>query len=312
MGFREDIPLGDFFQSNPFTSDVFGTTTSSGTGSFTTMTFAIEPPSPDQQIYLSPAVGRSGVQTRSTSLELENWPSVVWDVNGYYCALGVGFRATRKQLLTAYMQLNGQESERLTYIFKQLLDPEVRRKYDACPLGTLFFDRYVEEKLKQQAMKMAKIRDRTPEEILREWGFEIRTPDGEVPVQGEGVQDHQAQDEEVDIPQETGEDEDVSPAEEPDVWPYAYYLWKVRRRDLHLATVETMRQWQEAIVAECERQNVRARFAVGMTSRREENASRLLTMSVDGATVVFISADHLDEIEQLAPYAVHRLLSSEI
>lgn len=308
MGFREDIPMDDFARSNPFLANVFGVTGT--TSSATTFTIASPSPAPDYLFYSEPVSQGYGPVVRSTSQELEVWPGVVWDVNGYYHDLGVGFRATRKQLLAAYMQLNGQESERLTYVFKQLLDPEVRRKYDASPLGTVFIDRYVEDQLKLKAQEMARAWKISAEEILQQWGFEVSYP-----AESDSVEDEDpAQsppEEPVDIPQESQEDGAIPPAPKPRVWPYAYYLWKIRSGQELSDAPGILERWQDAIAAECQRRKATIRFAVGLMGARKEGA-RFLAMSVDGATVVFISADHTHQIEELAPHAAHRLLSSEI
>lgn len=88
--------------------------------------------------------------TLSTCGTLAVWRPIVWDVNGYYLELGVPTDATRLQIRRAYQDLGGHGSPRLTYIVKQLLDPEIRAAYDATPLGRLFFDRYVEEYVRRK------------------------------------------------------------------------------------------------------------------------------------------------------------------
>lgn len=79
----------------------------------------------------------------STTHALERWPTIVWDVNCYYADLKVGYRATRGELKRAYQRLRGWGSTRLTYILRQLLNPEVRSAYDACKPGEVFFDQYI-------------------------------------------------------------------------------------------------------------------------------------------------------------------------
>ena len=81
----------------------------------------------------------------STDCSLLPWPPHIWDVNGYYRELGVPTNATRKQIRMAYLAKNGHSDDRLTYIVKQLLDPEVRQTYDSCQPGEVLFDRYLEE-----------------------------------------------------------------------------------------------------------------------------------------------------------------------
>lgn len=91
----------------------------------------------------------------STSCALLRTPTIIWDVNGYYAALGVRPDATRAELRRAYMALGGEKDARLTYILSRLLDPEVRRRYDSCALGDVFMDLYVMERLMNEARQRA-------------------------------------------------------------------------------------------------------------------------------------------------------------
>lgn len=292
MPFREDVPIADFIQSNPFLNHAFG-----ASGQAATFTFA--PPSPDAVIYPNPSQTRTGVLTRSTENALVPWPAVVWDVNGYYHALGVGFNATRKQLMRGYNARDGQSSDYLTYVFAQLLDEAVRRSYDACPLGTKFFDRYIEEEIRRRAVEQASRRGMEAEDVLEEWGFIVEREGGEDDLIVPGV----VEEDEVDIPQEEGEDSPVTPEQEP--WPYTYFAWRLKRREDRLENVEIMRRWQEAIVAECQARKISLQFAVGIMG--EKQGSRIMTMSVSGATVVFIATNAVEMMQELAPLAVVRL-----
>jgi hypothetical protein len=296
MGFRQDIDLTQFVSSVDIGLG------QADSGFRLTLGPPVAPPSLDQVLYPVPSTATAGAVTRSTSLELEGWPSVVWDVNGYYHALGVGFRASRRQLMRGYAARGGQGSDYLTYVLAQLLDPQVRRKYDACPMRSMFFDRYVEEEIRRRALKLARKRGVEPEQILAEWGFEVE----EKSFDGLGVQvgwsspvGHGP----VDIPQESRENGATS-VQEPEGWPYTYYVWNLRRRDDVPANQMVMRRWQEAIVSECQRRGVTASFAVGLMG---PDRRRLHVMSVHGARVAFISADHVHQLDQLAKNAAHRL-----
>src|SRR5687768_9235720 len=55
----------------------------------------------------------------STCTALVPVERVCHDVNGYYRELGVDWRASRKELMQAYMEKDGQSSVRQTYVFKQ-------------------------------------------------------------------------------------------------------------------------------------------------------------------------------------------------
>lgn len=100
-------------------------------------------------------VAGTGPVTFSTCVTLQ--PTRIarycFDTNGYYAALGVSPAATRKELREAYQRLGGATSPRLTYIIKQLLDPEVRARYDATPLGSVFLDYDVETYLRRKRVK---------------------------------------------------------------------------------------------------------------------------------------------------------------
>lgn len=296
MGFREPLDLTPFLEQ--------GQTTTYGDGSVrlvfgppTGFTFTPDLPSPDEVLYLEPTRNGLGTDVRSTCLEVERWPTVVWDVNGYYRALGVSFRATRKQLMQAYNDRDGQSSRYLTYVLSQLLNPAVRRRYDAAAMHGIFMDRYVEETLKRRAQEIAHRVGVDPEEILDHWGLKIEKPEGE-------------EVELVDIPQESGEDETTQPpAEEPQSWPYAYYVWRLRRREDRPGNVEIMRRWQEAVAAECQAQGVVTSFAVGLMRHSEWVCT---VMSVGDARVAFLHIDHADQLDRLTKTAVRQLIHSGI
>lgn len=81
----------------------------------------------------------TGVPWCSTSTELVRVPEIVWDVNGYYRALGVPTSASRKDIRRAYQRLSGQDDWWLTMAVSVLLGSE-RIRYDAMPLGQLYLD----------------------------------------------------------------------------------------------------------------------------------------------------------------------------
>ena len=82
----------------------------------------------------------SGPDQASTCTQLALSPEICWDVCGYYAALGVHWRASRRELMQAYHELSGQENEQLTYVLGQLLDREIRRRYDLAQPWDLFLD----------------------------------------------------------------------------------------------------------------------------------------------------------------------------
>ncbi len=312
MGFRADIPMGDFAKTNPYLAEAFGLEASATLQQKEVLDDppVFRPVITDSIVYKTPGLLHYGAVSRSTSQALCSWPSVVWDVNGYYHALGVGFRASRKQLLRAYEARGGQGDEYLTFVFAQLLNAGVRKAYDAQPLGSRFLDLYVEMELKRRAHQIARERraagyEATPEEVLDEWGFVASGQD-----HSKVEKDHFSQLEEgedlpaarVDIPKEPGEDVPEAPVEN---WPYNYYGWRLSTLRDHAEDVLIMKAWQEAIAEECHRQNVVVSFAVGLIGH--DRLGRMMTLSVQSTTVVFISIEHVESIGELAPQAVQRL-----
>ena len=103
-------------------------------------------------------VGRPETAIISTSTALlprQGGAVVSHDVNGYYAALGVRPTASRRELMAAYRDLDGQKSDYLTYAFKRLLDRRFREAYDARPPGRPVLDRYAEEEILRQAHRRA-------------------------------------------------------------------------------------------------------------------------------------------------------------
>jgi hypothetical protein len=230
----------------------------------------------------------------SSSLDLERWPSIVWDVNGYYWSLGVSFRATRRQLASAYRARGGEDDPYLTYVFSQLLNPDVRRRYDACSLGGLFWDRYIDAKIRARAHRLAVKHEIDADQILRQWGY----------VDIDVSADQNGHTPELDIPKISGEDDFASP-----VWRYTFYMWRLKTSFLSEGAVDLVRLWQEAILAECHQHHVRARFAVGIMGS-QRYGSDICMLSVQGATVLFVSTQvGIDSLERLAVIA-RKLLAS--
>lgn len=85
----------------------------------------------------------------STCTALVPYPEIIWDANGYYRSLGISPGATRREIMEAYVRLGGPGSPRLTHIVSQLLDRDVRMRYDATPIGHLFIDYEVETLMRQ-------------------------------------------------------------------------------------------------------------------------------------------------------------------
>lgn len=114
---------------------------------------------PEQADPTEPILAGTGDPTFSTCVAVEPWPTITWDVNGYYFELGVHHRATRAELRVAYQAKQGHRSERLTYILSQLLDPETRRAYDATSPDHVFVDDYVLWEVRKHSIRQ-QVRER--------------------------------------------------------------------------------------------------------------------------------------------------------
>lgn len=159
----------------------------------------------------------------STSGVIERWPAICFDVCSYYAELGVSFRATKTELRAAYQAKKGWESERLTYILKQLLNESIRRAYDAVRAGNRFMDRYEIAWLKSQM-----IADARAEGL----NFDPLDP-------GEGESINSVADRYLD----TEFDFDRSEEGDSGRWKWGYYLWRTEIHD-----VPKLRDWQALLL----------------------------------------------------------------
>lgn len=199
----------------------------------------------------APRLVGDGPATASTCLDLV--PRVVWiaDVNGYYRDLGVDPRASRGEIARAYFE-RGRDDAHLTYVVKQLLDPAVRRAYDATPLGEIFVDDEVIARLKRRFVGVVSEGGGTfdPGSEPAPWNVVDRLPwSGQDAVNAISA------------------------------WPFSYYLW-----DLDEADLDRLRHWQEALVVALGRAGVRRQIAVGMTGGVRPEVE---VLTVGSRTVVF-------------------------
>lgn len=234
----------------------------------------------------------------SSSVELARLPYIVHDVNRYYAELGVPFWATRRELREAYQAKDGQSSARLTYIVKQLLNPEIRSVYDNMPFGMTFVDRYVQEAIKQQMLDKKSDRLRS----LHDIGVDIDAIDEEAierdiySEMGVPVEDEEG----ADTPPETV---DANPFKAQDVtrpaehFPYAYYLYKVRFPGRE--EVSRLEEWQRFLVTALAREGIRIHFAVGLHG----DPHRWLFAKVGYRMVFFLSTQHMPTAELAASAA---------
>lgn len=200
-----------------------------------------------------PFLTGSGPAEASSDRRLAVRPQWSHDVNGYYRELGVPWNATRAELRRAYQRVNGQNSVRLTYVFKQLLDPQVRMDYDLTPLGQRYFDDYEWEihrkKMREQARQareQATGRVATIEEV-------------------EGLMNSVLEDivaEDRLLKQVLDQDRWLS--KDDTYFPWSYYVYGTHRDD---TTEErrTLRIWQKLLLSSFGEFGVRTNFALGVS-----------------------------------------------
>jgi hypothetical protein len=216
---------------------------------------------------LAPVRLGAGPDIWSTSTALVPAVLVCHDVNGYYRELGVHWQATRKQLAQAYMALGGMGSARLTYVFKQLLNPKTREAYDRTSAGETFLDDYTTDQLKRQAHQEARRRTTlgqsvTPADVMDEWGYAV------------------LDDAEVDSVSPIRKDQSQL-RKEP--WGYSYYAWKTTS---YSADENRLRQWQKLLSTAASLRGSAPRLAIGMTAVSDQP---FMLGDVNGTPVVFFS-----------------------
>lgn len=164
----------------------------------------------------------------TTSMAMQKSWKMIWDVNGYYRDLGIfwPFTPTKKELRIAYRDSDGPNSEYLTYVFKQLLDPKTREAYDNMPLGKRYRDKYV---LAEQSRSLAAL---AAERSLNE-GKVVSMSDL-LEGESEWVADQQRQEEYVNNLRNRGNS---------NTWLWGYYLMNSRKNEY-----EDLIIWQEMLI----------------------------------------------------------------
>lgn len=190
----------------------------------------------------------------------------IWDVNGYYRAVGVRYpyRVTRRRLREAYQACHGQFDTWATYAFKRLLDPAFRAMYDRRELGQPVHDDYLQLVLNRLAAEWAAEQTALTGEVHTAQDF-FGTPEEE-PVEAEG-QPVAA---------------DAAPAElivDHD-WGYGYWLWGSRKRDEPMLSV-----WQSMLCDVLWTKRLRVPLGVGYVGHRPEPSVRVHYESTD---IVFL------------------------
>ena len=153
----------------------------------------------------------------STSHGLEIYPSLIYDTNSYYSQLGVGVRATRKEIRESYQRRDGENSLRLTMIIGVLLNPKRRRRYDLTPLGSLFLD----------------------DELIHAMRNEAALRASEVRLEGHEFDGDSFQEMIDEILQNADEAEEQSLRSINGTYNWSYYLWNTNFTD-----VNRLSQWR--------------------------------------------------------------------
>lgn len=256
--------------------------------STTNSSWSMVPRRPVEQEQDALLVG-SGPPEASSSTELSVLPVNIWDVNGYYRELGVLTAATRKQLRLAYVAKDGPNDERLTYVFKQLLDPEIRFAYDCTPLGELFMDKYVEAMLRQRIInaKSQRMQD------LADAGVDLDLVDQDA-IERDVAEEMGFVEEADDTPDETVDAEPLDDQDEPVPFLFSYYLW--RTRVVPERAQQVLSEWQALLASELSREGIRIRFAVGLLDRVPH---RFAEAKVGYRTVFFLNV-HEEPTREMA------------
>jgi hypothetical protein len=225
---------------------------------------------------------------------------VCYDVNGYYRELGVYWTASKGELRVAYDEADGPNDARLTYIFKQLLNKEIRAAYDATPLGEVFLDDYIADALKEKAIREAARRTRegttyiSPEDVLSQWGFDLKDDASEALIQDGAIPDD---DQDLEALRRM---DDASQVQYIHGWPYGYYLWRSVCMD-----TERLGRWQELVVDALYEQGSVVRFAVGFCGRQPHP---FVVGLVGGAGYVVYLNDRTTADPEIASRAASALL----
>lgn len=193
----------------------------------------------------------------------------IYDVNGYYRELGFDWPykgITRKDLREAFYAHDGEGDERLTYCLKQLLDKEVRARYDTHPPGWPMDDLYSWRLVERLAADWASERSSESGEMVsaRDYlaSLGLRPPDQTESEEGEEVPE-------------------LVQSFLASVWPYGYYLLHSRRYD-----DATLSEWQRIIISACANEGLSLQLALGYVGRTERSWA---IYNFDNDLVIFLN-----------------------
>lgn len=230
----------------------------------------------------------------STSGVLVLYRPRIWDVNGYYRDLGADPYATKAELREAFQARDGSNSTRLTYVLKQLLDDDVRARYDATPAGSIFFDAVIAEA----------VRNRVTQETA------------ERRLAGDILADDEYPDQEVEMAHLMGRafsliDRESRRVEDgPRHQRWAWYEWKVTNVTYSLGLVT---RWRDMLVAVAQDCGLALRLAVGIFDWPQvpEEGKQVFVTPVGYRLVAFLHYAH-EPTEHDAVEALHQLLDHTV
>lgn len=203
----------------------------------------------DQSPALDPIVIPGHPLTCSTSTALQDaTPAFSWDTNHWYRCLGVPwpYRVHKARLARYYLAVGGQQSARATWVLKQLLNPVTRRAYDLTPLGGIYENDPIVQRVRKDRISQVKM------EYLQR-GEDISDDDAAAQL-GLDFQEN------VDESSGIGQDDDSAAYR-----PYSYWVGDMldlpMYDDLYLDHLEV---WRRLIHQTCRRVDLKIRFSLGL------------------------------------------------
>lgn len=258
--------------------------------------FLVPDQEPDRR-YDVPARSGEGPLEASSCVTMTVTPEVIWDVNGYYRALGFEWPftgITKKALRLAYHEADGEKSVFLTRVLKLLLDPVERWKYDTAPFGWAHMDEIQIEALLDTVKRMAAAvkpsndTRATQREILQAMGWDLPIPGDEHYPNGQYTNG-----------EDVCKDEDLLIET---FWRWGYYRWGTGCTD-----ITRLGLWQELLVSQLAALEVTTKVCVGYIGRGRTD-SRFVVARTYGVRTVYLREDMVPD-EEMAITAVDALIA---
>lgn len=233
-------------------------------------------------------------------------PAYIYDVNGYYRELGVSPYATRSQIGRAYQAKDGPNSDRLTFVFQQLLNKQTRYDYDRCELGERFMDEWIRREMYLQMKRAAMARADIEQSEGRistdtEYAYVV---DSIMDWLIEGWENGVGDSLDVLDSDDPGAQSVSTPAKAPKVFPWSYYLWKTKSPE---DVEERLAEWLGLLLRAFSEQGSVTRFSIGLTGRW-----RRFVLGRVGYRDVILMNRHLDPDIEVARKAVSAFLNTPV